>query len=68
MVGFVALVYNLYKEEDIMIYLLGMHVPMSGFVYTSKHMHENMVGTDWLSLNCDPTSLEPVLLTLAPLL
>ena len=46
MVAFVAFVYNLYKEEDIMIYLLGMHVAMSGFVYTSKHMHENMVGID----------------------
>ena len=46
MVAFVAFVYNLYKEEDIRIYLLGMHVAMSGFVYTSKHMHENMVCTD----------------------
>jgi len=65
MVGFVAFVYNLYKK-DIRIYLLGMHVAMSRFVCNSKDLHETWwVLTRWLSLNCDPPSLEQVFLTLS---
>ena len=41
----VAFVYNLYKE--VMNLVVAMHVSMSTlFVYNSKHLRENMVGTD----------------------
>ena len=46
MAAFVAYMYNLYKKEDIRIYLLGMPILLSRFVYNSKHLHENMVGTE----------------------